>query len=325
MKNLQQSLDILEKEIKITSSFGYAYSSNKHVYGPDMLLKMADIAMHQAKKQGKGRCLAFTPDMAMATKREKEIYQGLQSVIKNNEFEMFYQAQHFTHNNEIFGYEALLRWNSNSLGKVYPNEFIKIAETRNKMHTIGDWVLKQVFYDLKQINNDNPNIVISLNISSIQLQNIDFAKKVKSYIKELEINPKNIIFEITETTIITNIKIVEKLILSLTAIGIRFALDDFGTGYSSLNLLRDLDVFAIKIDKTFINGIEKVYADRIIVQNIINFSKQLGIVCIAEGVETEAQLNLLKNLGCDLAQGYYFSKPAPTKSLFSKASELVVE
>lgn len=275
-------------------------------------LKRADLAMYQAKLAGKDAIRFFETDMQDHVTSRIEMEQALRSALDNNEFEVFYQSQ-FDDNGRCIGAECLLRWRHPQKGLVSPFDFIPVAEESGLIVPIGRWVLKQACERLRDwaSHPDLSQVVLAINISVKELSQDDWVESVLQTIEITGINPNKLKLEVTESVMAYDIaKVVAKL-TRLRQCGLTISLDDFGTGYSSLTYLRTLPLDQLKIDKSFIRDILVDRHEKVIAETIINLGKVMGLDVIAEGVETEEQLNMLKAIGCKNFQGYYFSKPLP--------------
>ncbi|MED7820111.1 MULTISPECIES: sensor domain-containing protein [unclassified Francisella] len=275
---------------------------------PTKLLQFADTAMYHAKEKGKNTYSFYHKEYDEKLLLENNIEHELRSM-DMKDFSMVYQPQ-YNKNKEICGVEALIRWNSPTLGNISPDLFIAIAEKTGKIAKIGSWIITQVIHDWKQLNKLNliSDLKISINISSIQLLKNEFVDEI---INKFENIDKSLItFEITETYLLNDINHTRSIITKLNSLGFSFALDDFGTGYSSLKYLANLPIKYLKIDKSFIHNIDQEN-NKTIIKAIIQLADNLNKKCIAEGVETEQELKFLESVGCNLYQGFYFSKPLP--------------
>jgi diguanylate cyclase (GGDEF)-like protein/PAS domain S-box-containing protein len=303
------------KQMCITASIGVALYP-KDGSDASTILKNADSAMYKAKELGKNRFALFDPEMYLKLERKTTIERILRCAIENNELIINYQPQYDAQKNEIFGFEALLRLNSKEIGFVSPAEFIPIAEECGYITQLGLWVLKESCrQSVKWFNAGYKFRSISINISSVDLQQPDFLDNIKNIISETSINPSIIELEITETVLMQSLDCSISILKKLMNMGIRIALDDFGTGYSSLNYLRMIPIHTLKIDKSFIDNITSSKKEESIIKNIIQMAHSMNLKVVAEGVETEDQLSILKARKCDYIQGYYFSRPLPANEL----------
>lgn len=295
----------------ITASVGITIFYG-HVKVPSELLQLADLALYQAKKNGRDDCAMFDPVMQekldYSTRLDKELRQSL----KQKDFVLYYQPQYDARQNLVSA-EALIRWSHPELGLVNPGDFIKVAEESNLILQIGDWVLSEACQQLKKWQSDPQyqHLSLSVNISAKQIWQKDFVVRVKRIVSDYGINVSKLKLEITESILLRDINGTAEKLNDLVAFGLTFSLDDFGTGYSSLSYLKNLPINELKIDQSFIRDVFDNKTDLIMVKSIINLGKNFGINVVAEGVETEAHFEILKEFGCDIYQGYYFSRPVP--------------
>jgi len=276
----------------------------------DTILKHADAAMYQAKNQGRGTFCFYQIKMEKNSKRRLMIESDLHHAIERGEFDLHYQPQIEIETGNVVSAEALLRWNHPKFGFINPDEFIPVAEENCLIVAIGEWVLKKACNQLNLWKKQGITLNrISVNISSNQIYQMDFVEKVQSIISDSKVNPDFIEFELTETTIIQNFNIAIEQITRLRELGIRFAMDDFGTGYSSLSYLKRLPLDTMKIDRSFIRDMIDDQNDAALVETILSISSQFGLKTVAQGVENIEQVEFLKQLGCDICQGYHYSPP----------------
>jgi diguanylate cyclase (GGDEF)-like protein/PAS domain S-box-containing protein len=314
LKIFNDVIIINEKQIYITGSIGIAlYPRDGAEAGA--LLKNADAAMYKAKELGKNKFMFFNKNINSSLQRKVQIENVLRNAIDNNELQVFYQPQYNVVTKEIAGFEALLRLSSKELGFLAPDEFIPVAEETGLIISIGEWCLRKVCETNKRWKDAGYKYdFIAVNISSIQLQQGDFFKNVKCILGEVGLDPKYLELEITETVLMKSLDNNVRLLNKLRNIGVKIALDDFGTGYSSLNYLRKIPINILKIDKSFIDGICKDKKQKNLVIGIMQIAHNLNLDIVAEGVEVEQQLSLLKNYNCDRVQGYLLSKPMPEEA-----------
>lgn len=305
---LNKPIPLGDIEYKITMSVGISmYPGSGHTV--DELIKYADIAMYSAKNSGKNTFRFFDTSTNQKIQRRHQIDVALQSAIANNEFSLVYQPQFTTDAGHICGVEALIRWHSNTLGHVPPDEFISVAESNGSIDIIGLWVLTQVAEDYKQLQSLRNNAKVSINISVRQLETQEFFNQVSKLINDYQLPTHLFTFEVTETAAMRDPETLLKRMDQLKNLGISFALDDFGMGYSSMSYLKRMPINYIKIDKSFVRDIDTDQTDAAIVKTIISLAKSLSTHTVAEGVETLAQYQYLQRNQCDFVQGYYFSKP----------------
>lgn len=307
---MKKSFVIEKQEIRLTSSVGiacYPLDGNNL----DLLLKNANIAVQRAKESGKNKIEIYDHSMNVKMNKKLKLINNLHKAIENEEFTLHYQPQVNSLNGEIVGLEALIRWESPELGIVSPGEFIPLAEETGLIIPIGDWVLKAACNQAKiWQESGNINVPISINISTLQFLEDSFIDKVIDALNEADLEPKWIHLEITESVALKNAEFTMRTLDRLQEIGIKVALDDFGTGFSSLEYLNKFNIDILKIDTSFIRVIGQ--EDTTVTNSIIVLGKSLNMSIIAEGVETDYQLNYLKETGCDVVQGYLFSRPVPS-------------
>ena len=297
-------------EYHITPSIGITLF-NQHSSEMDALIGEADIAMYQAKKEGRNTLRFFSQNMQDAINIRAVLENDLRKALDEGEFQLYYQIQ-VDNQNRPSGAEALIRWIHPERGFLLPSQFIQLAEEVNLVETIGEWVLETACAQLKlwQDNALTRELVLSVNVSTKQFRNTNFTSQVKDIANRHAINPKLLILEVTESVLLEDVDAAIDCITVLKEIGVQFALDDFGTGYSSLQYLNQLPLRQLKIDQSFVSNI-MTGRNITIINTIIDMSKNLGISVIAEGVETNEQRQILQNSGCLHYQGYLFSKPIP--------------
>jgi diguanylate cyclase (GGDEF)-like protein/PAS domain S-box-containing protein len=305
---IKEPFEVMGNEIYITASLGVAIFPDDSS-DIDELLKFCDFAMYKSKHKGKNQCTFFDRQISEAYFRKLLIESELKNSITNNELHIFYQPQINASNNEIVGIEALIRWNNNKLGNVPPSEFIPIAEKNGYITQIGNWVLNETLKMTRIWRNKGYKFnTISVNISPIQIKRSDFKDNLLNTCVKHNIPPSILEIEITEGTLVEIRKDRIRVLNELIDRGVNIAIDDFGTGYSSLNYLTTLPVNTLKIDKSFIDNISNEN-NQAVIRSIVHLSKSLKYKIITEGVETKEQVDLITGLGCNIIQGYYFSKP----------------
>lgn len=308
-----QSFQINEHELRISCSIGIAlYPSDGSDF--ETLYKNADTAMYRAKQDGRNNFNFFTEEMQKYSLRTLELGNALRHVLVRNELQLYYQPQFSTQSKKIIGVEALLRWNHPELGAISPAEFIPIAEENGTILAIGEWVLRSAVQQAKMwLDQGHEPIVMAVNLSAVQFRSPSLPYLISAIMKEIGLPPEYLELELTESVAMHDPQKAISIMKELHNQGIRMSIDDFGTGYSSLSYLKKFKVYKLKIDQSFVRDINIDPEDKAIVAAIINMAKSLGLLTIAEGVETIGQLEYLKNKGCDEIQGYYFSKPLPTE------------
>lgn len=295
-------------ELFITTSIGISICSD-YCDSLDDLMKYAETAMHRAKDDGKNGYQYFKEFMGVENIRELTLEHQLRKALENNEFFLVYQPKVNSCDGKIKSVEALLRWESKELGLVTPAEFIPIAEETGLIIPIGAWVLNEACKQAKRWYEKGYKIIVSVNISPVQLQRYNFLDLVKSVIKNTDIDPRYLDLEITENGIMKDLEKSEEIMKELSSMGINISIDDFGTGFSSLSYIKRFRSNTLKIDRSFVKDIPNDENDMSITLAVINMARSLKMMTVAEGVENIEQLNFLRENKCDAIQGYYFSKP----------------
>ena len=310
IQGLMQKFVIQNWEIRISASIGIAIA-DADICDPPELIRNADVAMYHSKSQGKSRLSFFNPDMMRDYQRRIDISNALESALVDNEFSVHYQAK-VTDRGRVIGAEALVRWTSKTLGFVSPAEFIPIAERAGKITDVTRWVIDRVCRDIHEhLRHAQPCLPISVNLSAFDLKKHHMVGFIKGAFLKYDIPAGQVEFEVTEYSYLDNLTVANRFFGEISAMGCRVALDDFGTGYSSLSYLTQIPIDVIKIDKQFIDNIGKSPRDDALVITIIEMARRLGMEPCAEGVETREQAEFLHLNGCDVMQGYLYSKPLP--------------
>jgi diguanylate cyclase (GGDEF)-like protein len=314
LETFEKPFHIDNNELTITTSIGIALYPND---GSDFetLSKNADTAMYRAKHDGRNNFCFFTEDMQHQTTRNLELGNALRHALERNELHLHYQPQFSVHDQSIIGAEVLLRWNHPEFGNVSPAEFIPIAEENGMILPIGEWVLRKATAMAKMwMDQGYPPIIIAINLSAVQFRSPNLSMLIAGILDEVGLPPEYLELELTESIAMHDPQRAISMMNELHQQGIRISIDDFGTGYSSLSYLKKFNVYKLKIDQSFVRDIDIDPEDKAIVSAIINMSKSLGLLTIAEGVETLGQLSYLQEQECNEIQGYYFSKPLPQEA-----------
>jgi len=303
------------RELVLTLSIGIAtYPENGD--SASELLRNADTAMYQAKTSGRNTYSFFTKEMNDIMLRRFEIEEQLHNALENNELEVYYQPKYSVKDGSIVGAEALIRWHSPSLGNITPDEFIPIAEHTGLISPIGNFVIKEALEFLSTWRRTHKkDYTIAVNLSPRQFRDTDLIGFIRDSLENSEIKPESLEFEITEGLLMARSSYIDDTLKELHKLGVKLSMDDFGTGYSSLSYLRQYPFDILKIDRSFISGISLKKEDCDLVKATIAMAHSLALQVVAEGVELHEQLIILDSLGCDLVQGYYFSKPVPANEL----------
>ncbi|MGZ4960197.1 MAG: putative bifunctional diguanylate cyclase/phosphodiesterase [Methylomonas sp.] len=306
---LREPMPIFEREIQITASMGMAFYP-KDDETIDGLIRKADAAMYEVKERGRNAYLIYSPEMDHGKVERMSMETQLRMALESGELSLFYQPQIQLPEQRVVGVEALLRWHHPQLGMVSPATFIPIAEETGLIIPIGEWVLREACRQhLNWINQGFPALRIAINISGVQFRQQEFCQLVKRIIDESGIDPQFLELELTESVVMTHAEHAIQTLIELRALGVKLAIDDFGTGYSSLSYLRKFPLDRIKIDQSFIRGINATPANEAIVRAIIALGNSLGLQTVAEGVESDDELACINGHHCDEVQGYHFAKP----------------
>jgi diguanylate cyclase len=308
---LKQPFNIDGHELYVSASIGIAIYPQDGAH-MDTLIKHADVAMYHVKGQGKNGYQFYSDEMNVPYIEKLSMDTGIHRALDNNEFHLVYQPQVNLRTGEVVGVEALLRWDHPEHGPISPSEFIPFAEECGLIIDVGYWVIKSACAELSRWRLAGlPEIRMSINISARQLMEDNIVKHITSIMKDYNLPGRCLELEITENAIMEDMDSVIRKLHELSAHGITIAIDDFGTGYSSLSYLHKLPIHTLKIDRTFLKESRINQGDNTIINTIVAMAKGLSLNVIAEGVETPAQLEYLREIDCSEAQGFLFGKPLP--------------
>jgi len=292
----------------------------------DELLQKSDIAMYKAKQNGRGKHLFFTDKMHEDIRDKAELEADLHHAIERNELFLVYQAQIDAKSGDITGAETLIRWNHGTKGAIRPDRFISYAEDNGLIFPIGSWLMRETLRQCEQWQLEHHTIPkIAINISAKQLRHENFMSEVEELITDFDIGSTNLEFEITESLFIHDDQYTLDTLHKLNRLGISIAIDDFGKGYSSLSYLKKLPVQTLKIDRLFIKDLNRNDDSIEIVNAIISMGHALNKIVVAEGIETLEQLEILKELGCDRAQGYLISRPKTAEEFYDYSKTAIIQ
>lgn len=296
-------------EYVITASIGISFFPSDGL-NEELILKNADIAMNRSKNLGGNQITFYSNEMNEQAIHRLELESYLRKALEKNEFYLCYQPIIDLETGKLISAEALIRWKHPKRGNVSPGEFIPLAEETGLIYEIGSWVLRSACRQTKEWQNMGfSNLGISVNVSAHQFQQPTFLSEVKRALNETGLQPKYLTLELTESVMVRNITHSISVMNALQELGVNVSIDDFGTGYSSLSYLRNLPINILKIDREFINNLHVDNSDIAIVKAVITMGKGLAVKIVAEGVEKKEQLDLLRELECNYAQGYYFHEP----------------
>ncbi len=314
-EELRRPFIIEGRDLYVLASIGISLGDAR-THDADALLREADTAMYRAKDEG-GDFRVFNPAMYERAFTRLEVENDLRRAIEQEEFVIHYQPMVDLQTGELWGMEALVRWDHPERGLLEPSEFVPVAEQSGLAIPMGEQIVREACLRAKVWQEDNPRIpplVMSVNLSASQLSRLDLADTLERVLGETGLEGSRLTLDVTETVYVKVLAANTAMLDRLKGLGVRFSIDDFGTGYSSLSYLKRLPADAIKIDKSFVKGLGEHVEDTAVVRMIIELAHTLGLEVIAEGVETEKQAALLKEMGCNFAQGYHYSKPLPPEA-----------
>jgi diguanylate cyclase (GGDEF)-like protein len=312
-RSISEPISLEAGEVVVTTSIGIAAAKGIGDR-PEVLLRDADAAVYRAKERGRDRFEFFDQRMRARLLRRSRRESELRHAIDAGELRLYYQPLVVVDDLRVGRVEALVRWEHPRLGLLLPREFIPVAEETGFIVDLGSWVLREACCQnvrWEHASPDHRSISIAVNVSPRQLEHPDFEDTVWQILEETGAEPKNLWFEITETAFMDPARPVLEMLGRLRELGIHLAIDDFGTGYSSLSHLRQFRIDELKVDQTFVQGLERDAEDSSIVAAVVNLAHNLGLSAVAEGVETAEQSRQVQLIGCDLAQGFYFAAPEP--------------
>jgi len=298
------------QSIRVTASIGLAVAPDDGVTAEE-LMRHADIALYEAKNQGRDRAVFFHTEMSERVEQRRSIEVELCAALETNQLRLHYQPIISCGTGAIVGVEALLRWRHPVLGEVSPVEFIPIAENSGLLPALGEWVFDQAMKDSKRW----PNLEVAINLSPVQFRHVDLTAVLRSLVKKHGVAPNRFVLEITEGVLLEATNHTKAILESIRAMGFKTALDDFGTRYSSLAYLCSFKFDKIKIDRSFVSRMSEDQISRTIVQSVVRLGRALGMDIVAEGVEDELEAAMMTNFGCTELQGFYFSKAVAARRI----------
>jgi EAL domain-containing protein (putative c-di-GMP-specific phosphodiesterase class I) len=283
----------------------------------DVMLKSVDAAMYHAKAQGRNCFQLYSIDMARFAEENLQLRAGLHRALPSKELEVHYQPMVSFQTGELTGFEALVRWRSRDMGLIMPGDFIPVAEQTGLIVPIGDWVLRESCREIGMLERElGRTFMLSVNLSPRQIQQQPgLPQAIKRALIEAGRPPELVEFEITESMLMNDSATTHAALLQLRDLGVRLAIDDFGTGFSSLSYITNFSIDRIKIDRSFIKKCTREGGNMAVVRAIVAMAHGLSMDVVAEGVETATEFRVLRDEGCDLAQGYYLSRAVPAHEL----------
>jgi diguanylate cyclase (GGDEF)-like protein len=313
---LQKPFTLQDKEIYLTASLGIAVAP----YDGDTvdgLIQHAEMAMYQAKQQGRNQYYIYSPTLGSTRLDRQGLANDLYRALEREELVIHYQPQGDMQNQRIMGIEALVRWQHPHLGLVSPDQFIPLAEETGLIGRLGEWVLRTACQQYQQWRQAGiPPMRLAVNLSATQFASMELPQLVQTILQETQMPAVELELEITEEAVVKDIRRAIEVLTEVKNLGVQISLDDFGTGYSSLSMLKHFPVDVLKIDKSFIRAYPQDQQDVAIVQTIVSLGHGLDLKVLAEGVETPEQIHWLKQMGCDRFQGYYLCRPQPASAVF---------
>ncbi len=322
IENICEPFAISNQQLKVSMSVGIC-KSPQHGKTANELIKNADIAMYKAKSIGKNQYFVFTQELADELSYRMQLQKELLVALDEDQFSLVYQPQFDIHTMQTHGVEVLIRWHHDKLGFIPPDVFIPIAENCGLIGAVTDWVLKHALADMVEWQKTYPRLNLAVNISAVEFSpQLNLLERLKNAISSSGIDARTLEIELTETAFLKHPEHACVLAEQLSAVGVRIALDDFGTGYASLTYLIQLPIDCIKIDRSFVDGVEQDAKKQAVVNGILAISKSLETTCLAEGVETQKELEWLCTAGCDSVQGYLLSKPVKAELLIKAIEEV---
>lgn len=310
-----QALTLAGNRVQVTASIGIAFCPDDALRAED-LIKAADIAMYSAKAAGRNCIRYYARDMDEAVRNRFALGSDLQAALAHKEFFLVYQPQ-FAGSGQLRGVEALMRWQSPARGLVSPDEFIPVLESSGLIRQTGIWLLNESLGQLRAwLDRGMPELVMSINVSASEFEDPGFVERIVEHLHRYAIPPYLLELEITERLALNNLELTINQLGRLRALGIRAAMDDFGTGYSSLSYLARLPIDTLKIDRSFVRTLPESAESLGVIRLIVGLARLMNMEIVAEGVEVQAELDGVKEAGCDYVQGYYYSRPLPPDEVF---------
>src|SRR5215204_5064710 len=323
-QDLSAPFEVDGHQAVVTSSIGVVVAAPGETgeYYAEELMRRADIAMYRSKREGKNRHEIFSFGMNHSLERLR-LEEDLRRAIERGELRVYYQPQILMSTGETVGFEALVRWEHPERGLLAPSEFISLAEETGMIIPLGQWVLTEACHQVRIFREQIPpeaSLRMSVNLSAPQFRHPELVEEFAAILSETGTDSRDVVLEITESVMMEKGPNARRILRALKGLGLTLAMDDFGTGYSSITTLRNLPVDILKLDRSMVEGMDRDPQDRALVSATIGLAHALALDVVVEGVETAGELDELRSMGCDIAQGYYWYGPCPSE----KATELLV-
>jgi EAL domain-containing protein (putative c-di-GMP-specific phosphodiesterase class I) len=318
MEMMEEPFTLEGKEVFVRGSIGIATADGERVADVEELLRNADVAMYMAKERGKGRYQVFEPAMHDTALKRLELKADMQRAIEHGEYQLHYQPVIELESGRITGVEALIRWIHPVRGLVPPLDFIPLAEETGLIVPIGRWVMHEACryaVELQALFPSDPPLHMAVNLSARQIARPELVDEVREILVDTGLDPHSLILEITESVMMQDMELSIERLGELKQLGVQLAVDDFGTGYSSLNYIRRFPVDILKVDKSFVDGVNEDGEASALTEAVIKLAGILNLRPVAEGIERADQLQRLLELRCDMGQGFFFAKPLPSEEL----------
>ncbi len=317
---VRQRESLNEKNYEIILSIGI-YIINEETdddFALDNAIDRAELAKQSVKGKHNQFYAVYDEKLRQKILRDQEIENRMERALENHEFKVYYQPKYDSRTCELNGAEALVRWYNDKTGMIFPNEFIPLFESNGFIVELDKYMFRQVCKDIRSWLDEGYKVVpVSVNLSQLQFYNLHFIEEYRGILEKYDVSPEYVQLELTETTLFSEESILNKIIDKLHDIGFKILMDDFGTGYSSLNMLKNVPIDILKLDKSFVDDIGDPKVD-IVVSTIVSLGQSLDMKIVAEGVETKEQYEFLRDIFCDEIQGYYFSRPIAEKEYRQK-------
>ncbi len=313
VESMREPVRILDREVSVSLSIGIALFPRDD-RDAETLLSKADAAMYEVKTSGRNGYRHFEAGFSTYSSERSSLESELKQALDHGDFTLYYQPQIDLSSGAVVGAEALIRWNHPERGLLAPGCFIEIAEESGLIVPIGDWILAEACRQHREwMHQGLPSLCLGINISALQFHQPDFVKRVKHLLSQPGVDPHFLEFELTESMVMRKASAVLDMLHELKAAGVKLSLDDFGTGYSSLGYLSRFPIDRLKVDQSFVRGVDRLPVNAAILRAITALAKSLSLHVVAEGVETEAELAMVRECGCDESQGYLHSRPVPAE------------